>query len=66
MIVLDFNATKGSLNRIGKEYYSPTEHLQMLMRCYCGRVCETESELKSHIIKVHGARNGDWRTWLGE
>jgi len=34
------------------------------MKCYCGFVCETESELKSHVIKTHGARDGDWKSWV--
>lgn len=34
-----------------------------LKKCYCGFVCEGEGELKAHILKVHGARDGDWRTW---
>jgi hypothetical protein len=34
------------------------------LKCYCGFVCETESELKDHIIKTHGARDGDWRGWV--
>ncbi len=34
------------------------------MKCYCGFVCQTESELKEHIIKTHGARDGDWKGWV--
>jgi hypothetical protein len=36
----------------------------LLAKCYCGFVCETEGELKSHIVKVHGARDGDWKGWV--
>ena len=35
----------------------------VLKKCYCGFVCEGVDELKAHILKVHGARDGDWRTW---
>jgi hypothetical protein len=35
-----------------------------MAKCYCGFVCETENELAAHIIKVHGARDGDWRGWV--
>jgi hypothetical protein len=34
------------------------------MKCYCGFACEAESELKAHIITVHGARDGDWKAWV--
>jgi len=34
------------------------------LKCYCGFACETEEELKSHITKVHGARDGDWKIWV--
>jgi len=36
----------------------------LMAKCYCGFVCETENELKSHIMKVHGARDGDWKGWV--
>ena len=39
-------------------------NLAAAMRCYCDFVCEGADELKVHIIRVHGARNGDWRTWV--
>ena len=35
------------------------------MKCYCGFTCERESELKAHIISTHGARDGDWKGWVG-
>ncbi len=34
------------------------------LKCYCGFECETENELREHIIKTHGARNGDWKGWV--
>jgi len=34
------------------------------LKCYCGFVAETETELKVHIIKTHGARDGDWKGWV--
>jgi hypothetical protein len=34
-----------------------------MKKCYCGFVCERPEELKKHILEVHGARDGDWRTW---
>lgn len=34
------------------------------MKCYCGFVAETESQLKAHIIATHGARDGDWKGWV--
>jgi len=39
---------------------------QTEMKCYCGFVCDTENELKSHIVKVHGARDGDWKGWVSK
>jgi hypothetical protein len=35
-----------------------------LVKCYCGFTCQTESELRDHIIKTHGARDGDWKGWV--
>jgi hypothetical protein len=34
------------------------------VKCYCGFECETEKELKEHIIRTHGARDGDWKGWV--
>ncbi len=34
-----------------------------MAKCYCGSIFETEGELKSHVINVHGARDGDWKSW---
>ena len=34
------------------------------MKCYCGFVCETERQLKEHIVSTHGARDGDWKGWV--
>jgi hypothetical protein len=34
------------------------------LKCYCGFVCQTENELKEHVLKVHGARDGDWKGWI--
>jgi len=34
------------------------------VKCYCGFECATEGELKEHIIKTHGARDGDWKGWV--
>jgi hypothetical protein len=34
-----------------------------MAKCYCGFVCATEDELKTHVIMVHGARDGDWKGW---
>lgn len=34
------------------------------LKCYCGFTCATEKELKEHIIKTHGARDGDWKGWV--
>ncbi len=39
-------------------------NLSKVMKCYCGFVCETENELKSHVLKVHGARDNDWKGWV--
>jgi hypothetical protein len=39
-------------------------NLSKVMKCYCGFVSETENELKSHVLKVHGARDGDWKGWV--
>ena len=36
------------------------------MECYCGFTSETEHELMEHIIKTHGARDGDWRGWVSK
>jgi len=35
-------------------------------KCYCGFTCETEGELKAHVMKVHGARDGDWKGWVSQ
>jgi len=49
---------------IEKRYYSVRRSgSATLKKCYCGFVCEGVEELKAHILKVHGARDGDWRTW---
>jgi len=40
------------------------EYRPSVPECYCGFTCETEIELKSHVIKVHGARDGDWKGWV--
>lgn len=34
------------------------------MNCYCGFSCEKERELREHIEKTHGARDGDWKGWV--
>ncbi len=34
------------------------------MKCYCGFECASEGELKSHVVTVHGARDGDWKGWV--
>ena len=34
-----------------------------MKRCYCGFECEKERELREHVLKTHGARDGDWKTW---
>lgn len=34
------------------------------LKCYCGFECDTENELKSHVLKAHGARDGDWKGWV--
>ena len=39
-------------------------NISKVMKCYCGFVCGTENELKSHVLKVHGARDGDWKGWV--
>ena len=50
---------------IRKRYYILEESSSAVeMRCYCEFACEEVDELKAHIIKVHGARDGDWRTWV--
>jgi len=36
----------------------------LALKCYCGFVCQTENELKEHILKTHGARDGDWKGWV--
>jgi len=36
------------------------------LKCYCGFVCQTESELKEHVLKTHGARDGDWKGWISK
>lgn len=36
------------------------------MKCYCGFVCDSESELRLHVIKAHGARDGDWKGWISK
>ena len=36
------------------------------MECYCGYSCATEAELKDHVIKTHGARDGDWKGWVSQ
>ena len=34
------------------------------LKCYCGFAAETERDLKDHIVKTHGARDGDWKGWV--
>ncbi len=49
----------------GKRGITGCLHVGLRMaKCYCGFECETESELKSHIIREHGARDGDWKGWV--
>jgi hypothetical protein len=36
------------------------------VKCYCGFTSETEHELMEHIIKTHGARDGDWKGWVSK
>jgi hypothetical protein len=37
-----------------------------MAKCYCGFICATEDELKTHVIMVHGARDGDWKGWVSK
>ncbi len=54
----------GDLSPVEKMYYSTKSGGLRMAKCYCGFVCETENELQSHVIKVHGARDGDWKGWV--
>jgi len=37
---------------------------KLALKCYCGFVCQTENELKEHVLRTHGARDGDWKGWV--